>query len=602
MTVDAQLRLDDQIEEERKENSAASLSELARKLDNLSLQMQSSSDAAASQPHGLINAVSAPTDNTFRAQDSQRRPQYQRFSGSCYNCGRQGHMARDCRSPRQRFSARCYACGRVGHYARECRARSPPSRGFSRNRASFRDRRDSSRRQSPYERRPRRDYDRRNSRPRNSRRMSRDRDDQSSRSNSREGRDNQREYYGSNMGAVYDPYEQFDPFCGMVAPETDECVISQWNGFSCGSFFAKARALVYLLMFMLAFFPASHAVNPLLCHEGLGSTVWKLPESPQCDANFSTLNEDSPRKVTYMLYKYNEIQYKTPAFVCSKRRDIVRTFVYFFNDERLKEEESFSVPVTEDECERMVRFHMCSEGALVQVDGLWQTQNVVPWSYSYAGFSCCRWHEFSATNCFFYQSSVLKRHAHTLMESPAGDVAHCDYTKGHCALHDSKFLQWKPDALERCAYLEWKTLIGHQWGSNWISKDNNLALTFRAVVSKRDCDLNDLVISDQGIPVRELAQMSKRSRHGRMVESLTTDGLAVVGAEQLAASLQALEFRSRENLRFAFTHAFATACDLMKAQVQTLRAVLQDSPTLAVRQLLKNDNLYAQSSSNFIEV
>ena len=67
MTVDAQLRLDGQIEEERKENSAASLSELARKLDNLSLQMQSSSDAAASQPHGLINAVSAPTDNTFRA-------------------------------------------------------------------------------------------------------------------------------------------------------------------------------------------------------------------------------------------------------------------------------------------------------------------------------------------------------------------------------------------------------------------------------------------------------------------------------------------------------------------------------------------------------
>ncbi len=45
----------------------------------------------------------------------------------CYNCGRFGHLSRECRAPRQ-SSARamtqgpqCYKCGQFGHMQRDCR-------------------------------------------------------------------------------------------------------------------------------------------------------------------------------------------------------------------------------------------------------------------------------------------------------------------------------------------------------------------------------------------------------------------------------------------------------------------------------------------------
>ena len=40
-------------------------------------------------------------------------------SGQCFNCGRSGHMSRECRSPR-RFDGACFRCGNTGHMARNC--------------------------------------------------------------------------------------------------------------------------------------------------------------------------------------------------------------------------------------------------------------------------------------------------------------------------------------------------------------------------------------------------------------------------------------------------------------------------------------------------
>jgi hypothetical protein len=52
------------------------------------------------------------------------------FSGKCFNCGKQGHMANKCRAPskerQQKKGKVCFGCGEEGHFAREC-----PTKGAS---------------------------------------------------------------------------------------------------------------------------------------------------------------------------------------------------------------------------------------------------------------------------------------------------------------------------------------------------------------------------------------------------------------------------------------------------------------------------------------
>ncbi len=361
------------------------------------------------------------------------------------------------------------------------------------------------------------------------------------------------------------------------------------------------------------------AGNPLLCQTKQGRTLWTIPDAPNCSYKSSPVNE-VPTPMILALYKRNEIQYKTLGYHCQKIRQTVKTFVYFFNDERLKEESTETLPVTKAECDRMRRWQLCDEGKLVTKGGLLQTENAVDWEYSRAGAYCCSWKSFSATNCFAYTVYVYKKHRSTEMQSTAGNVAHCQYADAACILKDSSAVVWDINPQEHCEYLKWKSISGESLGQNWISDDRNLALTWESTISDMtltDCEGKRLQLSQQGMPFRivktgpqpptslqsrkNLLNPSNRVKRRAQGKILAQDH-GLVTTELLALSLQALSDDIARGVRYAYSHAMVGTCQNMRQLYNLLRTFIYANPVMAARTLLNRNDIWARSAGNALEV
>lgn len=59
-------------------------------------------------------------DDDEDEDDEVLTPQYVSIPAACYNCGKGGHISRDCKDPRKEREPLCYNCGECGHMARDC--------------------------------------------------------------------------------------------------------------------------------------------------------------------------------------------------------------------------------------------------------------------------------------------------------------------------------------------------------------------------------------------------------------------------------------------------------------------------------------------------
>ena len=242
--------------------------------------------------------------------------------------------------------------------------------------------------------------------------------------------------------------------------------------------------------------------RPLICHRNQMKAIFSLPEMPPCNVMLTNADKmkDPPRKAIAQIYKINHVQYKGKAWHCSKIYQEVKSYSYFFADENLKKEKTEQWAVSPAECHQMKNWKKCEEGPLHPVGDIWKTNNKIDWSYPGGGVNCCYWKKFTAKNCALLTTVVFKVHREA-MESPVGLVNHCKYEKGECQLADGSFLIWEVNKTQHCELIPWKVLTGKEYGTNWLSKDHNLALTFTKPTYATDCEGTRVKISDQGIPV-----------------------------------------------------------------------------------------------------
>lgn len=99
---------------------------LTGKFDEVQKEIKQEGRRADQRFRNLEEAVFGPKERGGRSPT--RRPTADRSrSPSCFNCGRLGHLRRDCRSPARKEGAetrlaqtRCFKCGETGHFANSC--------------------------------------------------------------------------------------------------------------------------------------------------------------------------------------------------------------------------------------------------------------------------------------------------------------------------------------------------------------------------------------------------------------------------------------------------------------------------------------------------
>ena len=66
---------------------------------------------------------------------AQQRNNDRQDARQCYNCGKKGHIARDCRSrnSRPRAAMACFNCNQPGHFAKDCQLDLNSNRAAPRN-------------------------------------------------------------------------------------------------------------------------------------------------------------------------------------------------------------------------------------------------------------------------------------------------------------------------------------------------------------------------------------------------------------------------------------------------------------------------------------
>ena len=356
---------------------------------------------------------------------------------------------------------------------------------------------------------------------------------------------------------------------------------------------------LYFIVLALSATPTNTYPHPMVCPLTAAKTLYDLKQPKACMQPHSPKSHPTIRK--YELYKPNLVLYESKAYHCLIVRKIQKSLEFFFRDERRFQEHIDIVPVTKQECQRMLKEKTCQYGVLhFQEGGAYATQNSNPAKYQW----CCFWREFVEENCHLVPMTVFKRHGAKDMESTSGDVSHCKYSSGDCRLSDGSRMIWTPNEQAQCKYIPYKNVTGRYWAKHWISEELQLLLTFNQRRTIRDCKQR-LIKSDQGVCVKLLSPVRsnpKNRTRSRARKGRPRRHSPLIGTDSFEAAGRQFDAHKLYNYtKLAFSTAAANLCHHAASSFLLMKSLLISDPTLAMRILLKNDYIFARGVGRYIE-
>jgi len=266
-----------------------------------------------------------------------------------------------------------------------------------------------------------------------------------------------------------------------------------------------SMSITWLLLFsIVAIQPTDTSVKtglPMLCQTKSGRSAFRFPTNVKCPKVPRV--HARRQRVTLELYKENIIKYASKGYHCIISKQTTETFSYFFGDHNLKKSNTSFLTVTELECQMMIKTRTCSYGRLKAKNDHFTTAKKHIWFFPGPLWNCCHWKKFETINCFLVPIKVYKRHSEKQMEASFGAAKECDYEREKCTLKDGSFLSWKARTEEKCSHVFYRRMNGQLWDHTWLAYNHQLALSFPAIPrALPNCNNTVLTYTDQGVMIK----------------------------------------------------------------------------------------------------
>ncbi|MCP4491083.1 MAG: hypothetical protein GY820_27770 [Gammaproteobacteria bacterium] len=244
---------------------------------------------------------------------------------------------------------------------------------------------------------------------------------------------------------------------------------------------------------------------PMVCTNTQGKTQWHIPNIQDCSTLIKEEHVSRPQPGTLQLYRRNHLKYTSNAWVCKRMKQTKQLYTYFWNTDHLERNKLQQVPISEQDCNLMMKYKRSTRGSLGLKNGIWATTNKLLYIMPPGFMSCCKWKTFTVENDFLYPSTIWKDHDVEKATSSAGNIEHCGYHDGKCALSSGAYLMWKPNTTENCQFLPWKTITGNSYGRFFVADKENIAFSLEDLIVGKDCNMDRILIPPQGIPFKVIS-------------------------------------------------------------------------------------------------